>query len=246
LVIHQQRRDAVRVGLVHVRAGLDQEPRGVEEPVARRKQQRRHAARRRQLLALRRHAAANDAHAVRPAARPRRPRRGLGSHARRRIHRGAGGQQRAHDLGVDQPRRPAERGLRHVRIGSIHLRTALEQEPHRVGALGAHGGHEQSVARDVGSVDVGLGVEQPGEHGGVAVLRRHVDRLDPERVGHTDPRAGANQRVNGREVVSTHRPVQRRGAIRASSVDVVPRLQKGPNRDAVTRGGGADERVVGR
>ena len=62
---------------VHVGAGLDQHARGLEPAVARGEQQRRHAAGRRQLLALRRHAAADDADAVRAAAGAGRPDGGL-------------------------------------------------------------------------------------------------------------------------------------------------------------------------
>ena len=121
--------------------------RRVERAVARGEQQRRHAAGRRQLLALRRHAAADDADAVRAAAGAGRTRRRLGADARARLDRRAAREQQLHD------RRRCSVRTAHISAvwpscGSAALTSApaSTSSRDRVDAAGADRRHQQRVA----------------------------------------------------------------------------------------------------
>ena len=219
---------------------------GVEQSVARREVERRQATRRRQLFALRWHAAADDAHAVRSATGTWRTRGRLRAHTRAGLDRCAAREQELRDRGAVLSDRPHQRGVTQVGFRGIHLRASIEEHGHRIDIARAHCRHQQGVARRVGAVGVGARLEQPPQHGGVAVLGGDVDRRDAEDVGRRHFRARANQRIHRLDIVRPHAPVQRGRAVRSGSVDVVALFHQRPNRGHVPRGRRAHEGALGR
>ena len=85
-----------------------------------------------------------------------------------------------------------------------------------------------------GGRDIGARVEQCCEHRGVAVHRGEVQRRDPVTVGGTDFRTGGEERLDGREIVGAHRPMQRGRAIRAPGIDCRAAVERCCDRTAVS------------
>ena len=141
-------------------------------------------------------------------------------------------------------RRAAHMSAVPVRFAGVDRRAALEQHVHGVRIAGAHGGHQQRVARCVGRLDVCAGVEQAPQDRGMALFGGHIDRRDTKRVGDGRVRTGAKQRIDRVEVFGAHGPVQRRRTIGRARVDVVPLPQQRADCRHVAGGGGADKRIV--
>ena len=239
---HDERRDAVRIGHVDVGARLDEERRRVHLSVARGKEQRRHAAWRRLLLALRRHAAADDAHAVRAAAGAGRTGGRLLAGARARVHVGAACQQALHDGGVVSSRGPHERGMRSPALTGAprsSSRSTASTLPARTAAI-------SSVSPEASVVLTSAPASSSRRR--IAALpcsAATYTGVTPSPLATVDVRTGAKQRIDCVEVFGAHGPVQRRGSVAGARVDVVSLPQQRADRRHVAGGCGAHERVVG-
>ena len=128
-------------------------------------------------------------------------------------------------------------------LGSAGFTTAPRSTSSRTaaGSACAHRGHQRCLARQVCLVRVRVGLEQPPDHGLVAVLRRDIDRRDAVRVVDLDVCARADQHIHRRRIIGPHRPVQRRGPVFRGGVDVNALSQERLDGAAIPVPGGLNE-----
>ncbi len=247
-----ERRAAVRIGNVRVRAAIEQQRRQIVMAIDDGDQQR---ARRVGACLVDVGAAVEQrARGVELALARREQERGhaarrpplllRGRRRRQRRVRAAGKQQRD-DFGMAFGRRPHQ-GRLAAKLLRVRVRTAIEQQLHGGGITRVRGQHQRRLAlRRQHRVRVLAGVEQPRDRCGVAVRRREVERRRPRAIGEGVLRPGIEEHVHHLDVAALNGPMQGRHAVRLRCVHVGRLPNERPHRLQIAGLRGIDERGIG-
>ena len=219
---HQERTDGVGVALLDVRAGGDEQARGLEPAVPRRVEQRRHAALGFGAPAAIGQAAAVDADALGSAARAlaRRNEARRRSFSRLRVDGRAALEKERDGRGLILADGEHQRGLLKLRVARVHARTGVDEHAHRVGNARLRRRHERCLAGRINCVRIGSGGEETPDHRRVAVEGRKRKGSDAVAIGRRHVGAGLQQEIRDVQVVGRDGVVQRRRSVHAARVHV--------------------------
>ena len=149
------------------------------------------------------------------------------------------------DLGVALGGGPHQRGLA-AELLRVRIGAALEQQLHGVRIARIRRQHQHRLAfRGQHGIRVFAGLEQPRDHGRVAVDGGEVERLRARAV--RDPVIGARvqQQIRHLEIAALHGPVQGRHAVRLRGVDVDRLANERPDGLEIAVHGGVDDGRLG-
>ena len=116
--------------------------------------------------------------------------------------------------------RDHQRRLLELGLARVHLRAAVDEQPHGRHGAGARRGHERRLAARIGGVGIGAGVEQAANQRGATVDGGEVERRHAVAVLGGRAGAGAQQGIGDVEAIGVRRGVERGQAVFAGGIDV--------------------------
>ena len=199
---------AIRLAVVHVGAGLQEQLCGLDVSDPRREQQCRGAAAQHCVIELL---------ASRPLGLLADHRLRVGQRARANISTGV--EQHLDHIGMTLCRRPHQRRLVVLALFGVDLGAVRQHQFHclRVARTGA--GHQDRLAIEHRRVRRGARGQQPFDHPRAAIGAGQMQGRRPKIVRRIGARAETDQQIDNRQVIAMRRPVERRRAVALRRVD---------------------------